>query len=327
MTMTFLFSLLLLLGTLRTVSSFPTGAGGCEGGQASVEGSHLDTSKTVLQTGTLDDGQVQVSVNGSPLNTGAVLPVQVGKDYTVTVAASGAPIRGILIRSQCTIDLTDSLLPDDDLTQVAQICDGQSADNSVVGITHTSSAPKTRISSLLNIPDRTTISFDVTVVMANNATHSIYYYTGYSIRATYPVCEVCGEGLVVGDRDAFIPQMEADDINCGEIEDAGLTNRISPDNCATVQILAPLSCSCTLQATGPPPTAPTPPVPSTTTAPPPAPTNAPPTTTTTTSPPTNDTPTIPPKKVPPEDDDKDDSKLWAETDRGNLNRLRTLRGM
>ena len=240
------FSLFFLLcSSFHTAAGNSVGAGSCQGGQAAVGLPHLFAVPLVrtVQTGTLADGQVQVAIGDQVLNPQTTLVLNSQQDYTLTVTANGTPIKGVLVRIQCQVDLSTAILPLDDLTKIETTCETESDNNSVSGITHTSSTDKTSITATLHVPSSVTVAMDVTVVMANNNAQSIYYYSGFTVRSANPPCEICGAGKTVASRDQNIPQPN-NDMNCGVAEDAGLKGEISPTQCAIVQQLAPESCNC-----------------------------------------------------------------------------------
>jgi hypothetical protein len=88
------------------------------------------------------------------------------EEFNVTITATAAPIKGILVRLQCKTDLTGALSSEDSLIQDAAAF--AQDDNFVVGMTHTSNVEKRKIVMSIVLDTTTTVSVDVTAVMQNN---------------------------------------------------------------------------------------------------------------------------------------------------------------
>ena len=88
---------------------------------------------------------------------------------------------GILIRVQAAdgVNTTNVLLEGNELLEPAAACAAP-----IVGITHSSRTPKNNAIVILTIPGPGLVTLDVTVVFANVAAESIYYYTGFNLEGT-----------------------------------------------------------------------------------------------------------------------------------------------
>jgi|JI102314DRNA_FD_contig_31_7740540_length_667_multi_2_in_0_out_0_1 hypothetical protein len=167
--------LLVLLLTTKSALAFPGGAGGCAGGMAAVAGPHLSSSKTI-ETGSLKDGGVKVSVNGKFISPGKTSKLRVGKTNKIKV--SGKKIKGVLIRTESSSTYT--LDPDGTLVQPSMACSSL-GDADIEGVTHNSAVEKSSASALLFTNSSASFALDVTVVMENSATTSEYYYSGFTL--------------------------------------------------------------------------------------------------------------------------------------------------
>lgn len=81
------------------VLAFPNGAGGCQGGQAAVNGTHLQ--RTRLTTGSLEDNNLQIVLNGRvPLLANTIMNIPIGIDHTWTLQSTDNDLqfRGFLLR-------------------------------------------------------------------------------------------------------------------------------------------------------------------------------------------------------------------------------------
>jgi hypothetical protein len=175
--------------TFRTALSFPTGAGGCDGGQPAVGGSHIDSTKTIL-TGELSEAGIFLYLNGVELDPNVVTDAfPTNTDLIIGILSDdlqGLPYLGFLIRLQVPvttppIDTSSSLLPTDGVnntqTQIANACI-----EPVVGITHRNNSSKIESTGILNIPENINdVILDVTAVLLNNATFSAYVYSQFNV--------------------------------------------------------------------------------------------------------------------------------------------------
>jgi hypothetical protein len=238
---------------LASAQAFPSGAGGCDGGQAAVNGFHLsELNGKTIETGSLTDGNVGLLLNGVPLDPAATTAVNftAGAVNVLTLAGT-SPYRGLLIRlaAPSGVDTTTALLEvSDDLKDAAGVCTAP-----VVGITHTNSDLKFSQSVSLMIAAEGEVTLDVTVVVANNATDSIYYYSGYTLNAVMeevvnfvnPVCEVCGAGLVVGLPDVIVSNpLDGTTPTCAEIQGGGQAGLIPAAFCDILSGAITALCGC-----------------------------------------------------------------------------------
>ena len=168
-------SILLLISLFHSVAAFPTGAGGCGGGGAAVGGTHLDGSKT-LTSGSLAEAGFSLLLDGSALENNFVLDLDSDSILTL-VATGGTPFKGVLMRVEATdVDVQDTaaLTPDDNV-QAAGVCEAP-----VGGVTHSNSDDKTTASATLRFETATEITLDVTVVVQNDDSASVFYYESFS---------------------------------------------------------------------------------------------------------------------------------------------------
>jgi hypothetical protein len=182
---------------LRTARGFPSGAGGCEGGRAAVGGSHLEEGGgggggKGYVTGPLSDGRLDFLLNNRVADADApFVQAFAGERYDVTVITvpdTGAFFRGALIRVEgaaaADAATTFFTLQAGVNAQGAGVCDEQPGD--VVGITHTDNEAKTQLGGTLTFDATGEATVDVTVVVSNNATDSIYYYSGFTLSVVAP---------------------------------------------------------------------------------------------------------------------------------------------
>jgi hypothetical protein len=169
-------SSLFLLSTaivgIKTVLAFPNGAGGCESGGA-VGGAHL-TNPT---TGSLETGGFQVVTNQNiklvpNLEVTAISPLQTYLLNVIPNVGSTATFKGALIRVNGTG--TYAIIPGDN-SKEADKC----TNLGVGGVTHTDSTAKTFFGSSFSTESLGDYVVEVTVVVQNNSSGSIYYYDKY----------------------------------------------------------------------------------------------------------------------------------------------------
>lgn len=172
--------------TFRTALSFPTGAGGCEGDQSAVGGSHLSPLKTNF-TGELFEAGLEFYLAGLELNSSILTDeFPTNTDLEIGILATTDSYRGFLIRLQVPdttppIDTSSALLPtggsSDPQTQIASICVAP-----VVGITHLNPSIKDQSTGILNIPEEAdNVILDVTVVLINSPNVTIYFYSRFLV--------------------------------------------------------------------------------------------------------------------------------------------------
>jgi hypothetical protein len=155
--------------SIKTVLAFPIGAGGCESGGA-VGGIHL-TNPT---TGSLDDGGFQVVTNQNiklvpNLDVTAISPSQAYLLNVIPNVGSAATFKGVLIRVNGTG--TYSIDPKENAKEA-----GECTSLNVGGVTHTDSTTKTFFGSSFTTESLGEYVVEVTVVVQNNSTGSVYYY-------------------------------------------------------------------------------------------------------------------------------------------------------
>jgi hypothetical protein len=173
--------LLLLLATSMLLpapaAGFPSGAGGCVTGEPSVSGPHVPSASGDL---TLSGNGIEVSVDGTVLDPDTPLSISAGEEHVITITATGAtPFRGYLmaLSTSAGTDLSAALAPEDDAAgQAASVCAAP-----LFGITHTSNADKTEVSSVFSLDEETELILDVTVVIVNSGGVSEYGYGGYRL--------------------------------------------------------------------------------------------------------------------------------------------------
>lgn len=168
----------------KMASALPTGAGGCDAGDA-VGGTHLNRDQ--LETGTLAENGFEVRLDGELLIPEEPFDFSVGDDHTIQLTATfdGTFFRGFLIRLEGDIfvDTTQALIPpaENGEIQQSELCID---DQDVGGLTHTNRADKTSISGILNLDlEAQDLQMDVTMVVQNVQAISEWYYAGYTLNA------------------------------------------------------------------------------------------------------------------------------------------------
>jgi hypothetical protein len=103
-------------------NAFPTGAGHCPGGRAAVEGLHIDPRASVT-TGTLEEGGIQISINGQILQPGAEFVFESGVEQGWTLSTvTRSEFKGFLLRlsgGENEVDTTVALSSASPLVQEA----------------------------------------------------------------------------------------------------------------------------------------------------------------------------------------------------------------
>ena len=169
-----LFSLFLLPST---VAAFTSGAGSCPAGKSAASGSHLKPRDTFV-SGSLEDLNVQMKIAGKTATAFSRIQVEMGQQVSLEIIASADSYRGALIRLEGGSKITDMDLQPSTNAVVAEACDFSTA----TGITHESAALKTLLKGAVTFYTvGEVIPMDVTVVVANNATHSITGFTRYMV--------------------------------------------------------------------------------------------------------------------------------------------------
>ena len=168
----------LLLSASKEVKSFPTGAGGCEGGIAAVGGSHLGLSDgRVVSNNSLETGGVTVQIGNFTLDTNSPLDLATLENHTITIISSQFPIRGILIRVEADGADTSTILTPGPLTKEAIACVAP-----IVGTTHIDSSDKSELTSVIRFDENLdSVILDITGVFVNSPDGSVYVYSRYLV--------------------------------------------------------------------------------------------------------------------------------------------------
>ncbi|CAB9524338.1 expressed unknown protein [Seminavis robusta] len=181
------------------VESFPSAVGACPGGQPAVENSFHTVEGKEITTGLLSDANLVVSLNGAPLmesigddtTTEETGFFPVGEENILEISSDDDSVvfRGFLMRvghpPTNVVDLRQSIAPvssNDTLTQVSEV---QCVDTEQVGgLMHTSNDDKASVAGSLFVNGPVEgILLDVTVVLVNDATTSVYYYSRFLLNA------------------------------------------------------------------------------------------------------------------------------------------------
>lgn len=188
-----MFRSMFILSFLWAVSAFPDGTPNCEIGASSTRSLHLIAARKP-QTGQIQVGGFDVFINDKLLEvtvTGENLfDFDAGVDNILSIKSSeGKQFKGVLIiLSQNQTNTKTSLTPLPPY-QVPIACEKLPYS----GYTHTEPSLKSTADGTLRW-DIAGDEFllDVNIVVQNNATGSIYYYTNYRLRAVTPVDKSCG---------------------------------------------------------------------------------------------------------------------------------------
>jgi hypothetical protein len=183
-TLLFLFT---LLGLTVYVSSFPDGTPNCEVGASSTRSLHLIAARKPV-SGQIQKGGFDVFINNQKLvvtTTGPNLfSFNAGQDNTLTIKSdAGNQLKGVLIILSKGENNTKSSLTPLDPYQVPIACEKLPYS----GFTHKEPSLKSSASGKLRwdtVGDE--FLLDVNIVVQNNATGSIYYYTNYRLQAVTP---------------------------------------------------------------------------------------------------------------------------------------------
>jgi hypothetical protein len=183
-----IFEILILLTIIPEGFSFPGGAGACFQGVSNVQFSHVSNlgqpaGRPVVSGSPLAEGGLQVLLGGVTLSTDSTNFFTIGEDYTLKVVGEES-YKGILIQlnAGAGVDTTAALVveeEDRDLLNEANICTAPSQ-----GITHSSNVLKNNIGGTVRLDELTDVSIGVTIVVANNSTAAISYFTQFQLEAT-----------------------------------------------------------------------------------------------------------------------------------------------
>lgn len=189
------------VGTTTTVA-FTSGAGSCPTDRRSAaHGSHATEQRLHRAAGSLAALRVAVRVNGAiaaPPTTSTAIPTStsgahlalVGVPVSIALEAKGEAFRGALVKLAYADDDVDDggaaveniALEPSTNAALAKACEYTNA----VGLSHFNSQPKIVLEGTATFFHAGTVHMDVTVVTANNATHSISGYSGFTLTVIDP---------------------------------------------------------------------------------------------------------------------------------------------
>ena len=243
-------SFLVFLSLFGSTTAAPNGASACPGGMAAVGAPHFRQGATT--NGTLAEGGVSLTIGDTTLAAGDKFEAAPGERFSLTVVAANAPFRGILVRLECQTDLSGALSTWSlDLLQGAAAC--AQDDNFVDGMTHTSNVDKSVVEMEIGLDTVTTVSMDVTVVMANTASEgSIFTYDRFFFVAKHAPCNICGGDLTIGNTEGIIPVppefgVGVESIDCATAAQLGMAGQIAPALCSVTPALTTEICQCGVQ--------------------------------------------------------------------------------
>ena len=183
----------ILLSSLSTVQAFPIGAGDCPEGRAAVGSVHL--SADTVTKGSLEDRGLRVIINGQMLDPNTPITLQAGVEHTWMVSdgtaqsrANSEGFRGFLLRlggggvraGEAEIDTTVALSSANDIVKEAFAACVLS--QGVGGMTHVDNSLKTAVSGILRLEETAIdLRLDVTIVVENRNSNSVYYYSSYGV--------------------------------------------------------------------------------------------------------------------------------------------------
>ena len=191
--MLYVVSLLSLLIALQQVYALPNGAPVCTINGPAPGGIHLQRGAALTFTGTLALAGFNVTFDGVDISTLSSIEVNTSTPVKVAVIANGVPLKGVLvIVSRPFTDVSGAFTLSAEeaaMLQISQICRIES------GVTHVDESFKTKTSATLTIdeayPD---LKLDVNVVVQNNETGSLYYYSQYTFASIAPAAAPTGGG-------------------------------------------------------------------------------------------------------------------------------------
>ena len=165
----------LALANIVVVVALPGGAPVCTVGSAAPSSLHL--TRPFILTGGLPLGNFKVVIGANQLSGGTFVN-RVTANTNLSLQVSGAEFKGVLvILNKDGTNLVSSLTTSSSLLQTQSSC----PPSGYGGFTHTSRDVKTSVSATINMPANLEAFLDVNVVVANNATSSIYYYSRYML--------------------------------------------------------------------------------------------------------------------------------------------------
>jgi hypothetical protein len=176
------------------VDSLPIGAPNCAIDQPAPGGLHLLVRPSrIRETGPISNHGLNLILDGRTIEDGGGSPgsFTINQDHTIQIQSRRSavfpplePYRGVLLllhQSSSGLDMSKALVPLG-MYQSAPGCLG----TLVAGVTHQEDAFKNQtlpIALLRYNVVATGIKLDVNVVVANNSTHSLYYYTQFTLDA------------------------------------------------------------------------------------------------------------------------------------------------
>jgi outer membrane biosynthesis protein TonB len=165
---------LLLLTRQQAAFAFPSGAGQCLVGQASVGPPHLPATQG---DGSLSFFKLQVLIDGAVLDPTKPFTLTKGKAHTVEIKATGDSFKGFLISASSTAktDFTTAWTADDATGQAATACLAP-----IGGVTHRSAELKASAKGTLLVDTLTDLKLDVTVVMERTGSSSAFGWAQYA---------------------------------------------------------------------------------------------------------------------------------------------------
>lgn len=177
------------------VYGYPTGAGGCIGGQAAVvNSSHVNPLlHATIRGGSLSSGGVIVTIqplkkdDSSTNNAVITLPTNqtllTNMEYKISVIGTQYVYKGCLIRLQGLSEQSDNTIA----TSLEPLLNTHSAEDvcskytNVVGITHNNSEFKQEHTGIVRLDEPGDILFDITIVGLNNQSASLYAYNNFTV--------------------------------------------------------------------------------------------------------------------------------------------------
>jgi len=174
-----------LLTVPTIITAYSDGAGGsCPAGEPAVGEEHTNPTvwgeaRPITQVSFADAG-LTFSINDfDPTSTTEPIEIRHQGDYKFEIRATeGKAFKGALIRveqEQQTESQLMTFLPGSN-THTALACAGGAA-----GVTHTNSMEKSEVSGFFRTSATSNVQIDVTVVLYNNSTGSVYAYESFDI--------------------------------------------------------------------------------------------------------------------------------------------------
>jgi hypothetical protein len=182
-----IFKLLILLTLVPAGYSFPSGAGACIRGESNLRFGHISNlgqpEGRPIVTGSLAEGGLQVLLGGAPLSPNSLNFFTKGEEYALKVVGDDS-YKGILIRLEAGagVNTTAALIVEEEdsaLLYETSVCSEPSQ-----GITHSSSVLKNNIGGTVRVDEITNVGIGVTIVVANNSTTAISYFSQFQLEVT-----------------------------------------------------------------------------------------------------------------------------------------------